>query len=377
MNRDLKGYYLDGQTANRQLAVIQVMPKGLKIRTESGTQLWWPNDKVRLQQHLFGSEQVRLEKDGENPEMLLVPRNPFFRALRQTDPERAKKLPSGHRPKIRVSLPIFASLAVVAITIMLYLWGIPGAATLLASKVPISWEEHLGQATVEKMAPPDKQCLNPDLNQFLDEMIAFLTAPLSGNPYNFRVIVVDNPRVNAFAAPGGYIVIYRGLLERTQTPEELAGVLGHELQHILHRHPTRALLQQASIGILLVALTWDVKGAMSFGLEGARILGTLRYSRELEEMADHEGMNMLLASGVDPRGMITFFEKMNQDGEKSPEILSYLSSHPNAESRIAHLKLMAGGSQRPSNQLLQGYNWQELRRACENTGPKINRTPQP
>jgi predicted Zn-dependent protease len=370
MDKDLKGYYLDGQTAIRQLAVIQVMPNGLKIKSERGAQLWWPNDKVRIQQHIFGSEQVRLEKDAANPEMLLVPRDPFFRALRQMDPRMAKKLPDRSRHKMRVALPIFASLAVVAITTILYLWGIPGAATLLASKVPISWEEHLGQATVEKMAPPDKRCLNPNLNQFMDEMITTLTTPLSGTPYTFRVIVVDNPQVNAFAAPGGYIIIFRGLLERTQTPEELAGVLGHELQHILHRHPTRALLQQASIGILLVALTGDVKGAMSFGLEGARILGTLRYSRELEEMADHEGMNMLLASGVDPRGMITFFEKMNQDGEKSPEILTYLSSHPNPESRIARLKLMAGGSQRPSIQLLQGYNWQEVRRACEKKGLK-------
>ena len=370
MDRDLKAYYLDGQTAIRQLAVIQVMPRGLKIKSEGGAQLWWPNDKVRIQQHLFGSEQVRLEKDGENPEMLLVPRDSFFRALRLTDPGMAKKLPRQSRHKMRVALPIFASLAVVGITTILYLWGIPGAATLLASKVPISWEEHLGLATVEKLAPPDKRCLNANLNQFMDEMITTLTAPLAGTPYTFRVIVVDNPRVNAFAAPGGYIIIFRGLLERTQTPEELAGVLGHELQHILHRHPTRALLQQASIGILLVALTGDVKGAMSFGLEGARILGALRYSRELEEMADHEGMNMLLASGVDPRGMITFFEKMSQDGEKSGEILTYLSSHPNPESRIAHLKLMAGGSQRPSIQLLQGYNWQELRRACEKKGPK-------
>jgi predicted Zn-dependent protease len=370
MDKDLKGYYLDGQIAIRQFAVIQVMAKGLKIKSERGGRLWWPNDKVRLQQHLFGSEQVRLEKDGENPEMLLVPRDPFFRALRQLGSGMAKKLPDRRRHKMGVALPIFASLAVVGITTILYLWGIPGAASLLASKVPISWEEHLGQATVEKMAPPEKRCPDPNLNQFMDEMIATLTAPLSRNPYIFRVIVVDNPRVNAFAAPGGYIIIFRGLLQRTQTPEELAGVLGHELQHILHRHPTRALLQQASIGILLVALTGDVKGAMSFGLEGARILGTLRYSRELEEMADHEGMNMLLASGVDPMGMITFFQKMSQDGEKSPEILTYLSSHPNPESRIAHLKLLARRSRRSSVPLLQGYNWEEVRRACEKKGPK-------
>ncbi len=370
MDKDLKGYYLDGQTAIRQPAIIQVMPKGLKIKSEGGAQLWWPNGEVRLQQHFFGSGQVRLEKDGENPQMLLVPRDPFFRALRQVDPGMAKKLPDRHRHKMRVVLPISASLAVVGITTILYLYGIPAAASLLASKVPISWEEHLGQATVEKLAPPDKRCLDPNLNQFMEEMITTLTAALPRIPYTFRVIVVDDPRVNAFAAPGGFIVIFRGLLERTQTPEELAGVVGHELQHILHRHPTRALLQQASTGLLLVALTGDVKGAMSFGLEGARILGTLRYSRELEETADLEGMRMLLASGVDPRGMIMFFEKMSQDGEKSSEIPTYLSSHPDAESRIAHLKALAGQFRRPPAKLPHGNDWHSLRRACEKTDPK-------
>jgi predicted Zn-dependent protease len=109
---------------------------------------------------------------------------------------------------------------------------------------------------------------------------------------------------------------------------------------------------------------------MSFGLEGARILGTLRYSRELEEKADLEGMSMLLASGVDPRGMITFFEKMSKEGEKSSEIPTYLSSHPDPDSRIAHLKLLAGQSRRPPVKLLHANDWHSIRRACEKTDPK-------
>jgi len=369
MNKDLKGYYLDGQTAIRQVALIHLMPKGLKITTESGAQLWWPNDEVHLHQHFFGSGQLRLEKGEENPEILLVPRGSFFRGLRQVAPGMAKKLPDRPRQKMRFVLPIFAGLAVVGITTILYLWGIPAGSSLLASKVPISWEEHLGQSVMEKLAPPHKQCLNPNLTRFMDEIVATLTAPLSGTPYKFRVIVVDDPQVNAFAAPGGYIVIFRGLLERTRSAEELAGVLAHELQHILHRHPTRALLLQASTGLLLVALMGDAKGAMSFGLEGARILGTLRYNRELEEKADLEGMRMLLTSGIDPQGMIAFFEMIKKEGEKSPEIPTYLSSHPSPENRIARLKALAR-PQRSPNKLLQGYYWQDIRRVCEKTSPK-------
>ena len=76
----------------------------------------------------------------------------------------------------------------------------------------------------------------------IDELVLTLTKALPSNPYAFRVSVVDSPVVNAFAAPGGYIVIYKGLLKYTKSPEELAGVLAHEIEHVIHRHVTRMLL---------------------------------------------------------------------------------------------------------------------------------------
>src|SRR5207302_1800985 len=107
---------------------------------------------------------------------------------------------------------------------------------------------------------------------------------------------VDDGTVNAFAVPGGQVVLLRGLVERTRTPEELAGVLAHELQHVIQRHATRLLLQHASTGLVLVAVSGDITGAMAYGIESARMLGTLRYSRHLESEADVEGLRMLLAA---------------------------------------------------------------------------------
>src|SRR5438046_2895507 len=132
--------------------------------------------------------------------------------------------------------------------------------------------------------------------------------PSTRFPYPLRVYVVDMPTVNAFAAPGGSVVIFRGLLQRTDSPEQLAGVLAHEFQHVLQRHSTRAIIQHTSSGLLIAALTGDVTGPLAYGLEAARVLGHLRYSREAETEAGAEGLTMLLAARVDPAGMITFFE---------------------------------------------------------------------
>ena len=155
--------------------------------------------------------------------------------------------------------------------------------------------------------------------------------------------MVDAPDVNALAAPGGYIVVFRGLLERARTPDELAGVLAHEIEHVLHRHTTRAVIQHASTGLLLAALTGDMTGPLAYGLESARVLGQLQYSRRAEEEADRDGMKLLLAARVDPAGMIGFFDDLAK-GEHPRRVLRYLSTHPSPTDRIAALRALAAGA---------------------------------
>ena len=146
---------------------------------------------------------------------------------------------------------------------------------------------------------------------------------------------MNSPEVNAFAAPGGYIVLFQGLLQQTETPEELAGVLAHEIQHILHRHGTRALLHHFSTELFFTLLAGEASGLVAFGLEGAKVLSTFQYSRGNEEQADTEGMHMLGAAEIDPRGMITFFELLQQQENNTPDFLQYLSTHPHTADRIA------------------------------------------
>jgi predicted Zn-dependent protease len=264
----------------------------------------------------------------------------------------------------RMRLTILAAIGVIAATLSIYFWGIPALSAIGATLVPVSWEERVGQQAVSYLAPPGQQCADLQLRTAVHDIMEVLTAAGPRSPYTLRVYVVDSPVVNAVAIPGGHIVVFRGLLEHTRSPEELAGVLAHELQHLVRRHVTRAMIQNASTGLLVATLTGDGTGPLVYGLQTARALGNLQYSRVAEEEADSEGMKMLLAAGVDPAGMIDFFGVLEK--QEGPRIAGskYLSTHPIAGDRVARLKGMAAESRSAPVKLLPGTDWARLAKRC-------------
>ncbi len=364
MQTDWEGYYLDGRTAARQRARVRLMRSGIEVSTEGGLTFLWSYDQIRQTQGFYAGEQVRLEKGGALAEALLISDAAFLTALHEVAPGLRMRFHDPGRRRTRLYLTLLAVPAIVVISLALYLWGIPWMAALVAPHVPIAWEERLGASVVEQLAPPTKRCGDPILRGAIDEILKALTAPLPSHPFTFRVLVVDEPVVNALALPGGNVLILRGLVKRTRNPEELAGVLAHEVQHVLKRHVIRALLQHASTGILVAAATGDVSGAAAYGLEAARTLGALQYSRVAEEEADREGMRMLLAAGVDPEGMITFMEGLRRKDGDPQGLLRYLSTHPSTADRVERLRSLAGPPGRPSIKLLGDRDWTALRALC-------------
>jgi predicted Zn-dependent protease len=364
MRTDWSGVYLDGRTAARQPATTRLMREGIEITTAgAGTRLW-PYRELRQTQGFYTGEEVRLERGGDLPETLLIPDTGFLESLHEVAPHVGLRFHDPGRRRARLRWTIVAAVAVIAATAAIYAWGIPALAALAAARVPVAWEESVGRSAIAYLAPPERRCADARLGAAMDEMVRRLTAPGPPVPYTLRVHVVNRTVVNALAVPGGYVVIFHGLLERTRTPEELAGVLAHELQHVLRRHATRAVIQDVSTGLLLMALTGDVTGPLAYGLQTARTLGDLRYSRRAEEEADIEGMKMLLAARVDPAGMITFFETMQKEEGSQAAALTYLSTHPMPAERIARLKAMAAGWKGTPAPLLPNEDWPDLTKRC-------------
>jgi beta-barrel assembly-enhancing protease len=358
------GYYLDGRTAARQAATIRLMQSGLEVTPENGLRLWWPYHEIRQSQGFYAGELIRFERGQEFPEVLLVSDLAFLTALRRIGAERVAHVHDPALRRNRAILTLVGGLAIIAVATALFLWGIPALAAVLSAYIPISWEERLGEAVIKEVASPGKRCHDATRIRRIEQIITTLTAPPLSSPYTFRIMVVNDRRVNAFAAPGGYIVLFRGLIERTQSAAELAGVLAHEMQHIIRRHSTRALLQHASTGFLVGALSNTPTGSTSSSLEMARMLGELRYSRGHEEEADGEGMRMLIAAKIDPQGMIRFFESLQHDGADVQGLLTYRSTHPALDDRIGRLKSLAHSAPTTPRQLFDDYDWNEMHKIC-------------
>jgi predicted Zn-dependent protease len=176
--------------------------------------------------------------------------------------------------------------------------------------------------------------------------------------------VVDEPVENAHALPGGHIVLYRPLLARMRSPEELAGVLAHEFQHVARRHAMRMMIRHASTGLLLAAVTGDMTGPIVYGLEAARVLGDRSHSRGAEEEADEEGMKQIIAARIDPRGTIALHEAMLEDAPRAAGALRYLSTHPATPDRIARLRAIAARLPVTPEPVMSAGEWEGVQGMC-------------
>jgi len=285
-------------------------------------------------------------------------------AVRRAHPRFVSAVHDPARRRGRRLLTAAAGAGAIAVAILLYWWGVPAAARLATPLVPVAWEDRLGASIVDQLVPADRRCHGAGGDLALHGLLSRVLAPAQAQPYRFRAVVMDTPVVNAFAAPGGHVVVMRGLLERAKSPEQLAGVLAHEVEHVLHRHATQALLQRMSTGLLVTALSGDVSGTVAYAVEGARQLSALSYSRAAETEADVDGLRLLLAADIDPRGMIEFFEMLQREEGAVPDFARYARTHPPSADRVAMLRRLAGPPH-PTPPVLADDAWDALRHMCD------------
>ncbi len=370
MPQTWQGHYFDGRTAERHPVTIQPTRTGLHITNAQGHTILWPYHQIRQTQGSYEGEQVRLETGGELSEAVVVPDPTFLTAMHKVAGTLTSHVHDPSRRNARLKLTVLAAAGAIGVTAVLYLWGIPGLAGVLTPYVPVPWEQHLGKVVVGHLTERQTLCQDAAQSQALDNIVGRLTAAARPNPYTIHLYVVDSPFVNALAAPGGHIIIFRGLLEKTDSAEQLAGVLAHELQHIYKRHTTRAIIEHTSTGLLLAAVSGDFSGAMTYGIEASRALGMLEYSRSHEKEADTEGMRLLEEARIDPAGMIEFFEFLRSKSTEpaATAMLKILSSHPATADRIAYLEQLRGSFSAPTEKLLPDLDWKDVRNLCTSKG---------
>lgn len=219
----------------------------------------------------------------------------------------------------------------------LFLWlGSDLLVEFAVSRIPVEWEQKLGEATYRDFLVQQTVIKEGPAVAAVNDIVQRLTEKIPDNPYKFEVSVVKSDVVNAFALPGGYVVVFTGLMKKAESGEEVAGVLSHELNHVLQRHGLERIVKQLGLVAVVTIVLGDQQGLAGLVKQLGVELLTLKFGRAQETEADVTGLQLLHRAKIDPSGMIRFFERLS---EKDKERVEILSTHPMSESRAARLKV--------------------------------------
>jgi len=208
----------------------------------------------------------------------------------------------------------------------------------LAFRVPVEWEVNLGNSLLEQVKRQGQAAAAPELEAKLKTVTSRLLPVVADSGFTFQFHILDDTNVNAFALPGGNVVVLSGLLTAAKRPEEIAGVLAHEMAHVTERHGFRKIIDTAGLYLLIQTLFGDASGLMSVIANSSEFLLRQKYSRDFEREADDVGWQYLVRAEVDPRGMTDFFRTLLEHEKAGLTLPGLLSTHPTTEERIKRLE---------------------------------------
>lgn len=323
----------------------------------------FPLDSVEIISGGFDHQQLILswrQDDTEWSAMILTAsdREIFIKQA----PDAIKQKLTGWQKKTRKTNRIFRIFLWASLILFLLPWvSVPFLwwqseyiVNLITDRVPIEFEESLGAAAWKQVSlihPPIDT--NTPLHKAIQEIGERLT---KGSRYKYKWHIVEDDSINAFAMPGGHVVINIGLINTSDSAEEAAGVIAHEVQHIEERHTLQAIIHSLGWRGVLSAVFGDINASVWANI--ASELGQLKFSRIQETIADEKGLNSLVHAKINPKGMITFFEKLYREDEST---VSILATHPETKERLAYLKKLLPEEKIAFDPL--PYDWQSLKTA--------------
>ena len=267
--------------------------------------------------------------------------DPVLREL----PGVAAQLRAVQKSRTGIPKPVIIGLALLAVLfgfLLVLILQKDRIVSLVVDRIPITWEENLGDQVFEQVKAEGTILEGSEWEAALEQITARLLPVVSQSGYNFRFHIMQDTNVNAFAIPGGNVVILTGLLEAAKTPEEIAGVLAHELAHVTERHSMRQMVQSAGLWVVITAFFGDTSGMAAVLTEGSQFLLRQRFSRDFEREADDKGWDYLIAAQIDPRGLKRFFEMLKKvyesEGTAMSSTLAFLQTHPATNERIEQLE---------------------------------------
>jgi predicted Zn-dependent protease len=222
---------------------------------------------------------------------------------------------------------------IIALLLAAYIWWVPILGEKMAGQFSKESEISLGEQMYRSVTATYKTDAKKTavLNAFYKQL-------QYNTGYPVQITVVESCEMNAFAIPGGNIVVYDAILDRMKTPEELAALLAHESSHVALRHSLRNVFRSLSRKMFLALITGNQSGVVSVVVDNADQLKGLEYSRSLETEADDNGLQLMSKSHINTQGMLWLMELLKKEsGSLEPSAL--LSTHPVFTDRINNIKM--------------------------------------
>ncbi|MCB1179098.1 MAG: M48 family metallopeptidase [Leptospiraceae bacterium] len=240
-----------------------------------------------------------------------------------------------------ITLVLLLSLILTGTVYLIY-WLRNSFSYAIASRIPIKWEESLGNTIYSSMISGKKMYTDEETLALLNPIVDPLKDAAKDSGYKFQFHIMEDPSLNAFALPGGHIVIHSELIRRSETPEEIAGVLAHEISHVTEKHGVRQIISSIGIFVVIQTFFFYFTGLLAILTQNSGLLLRTKFSRDFEREADAKGFHYLYHSKIDPSGMLEFFKKIQEQEKEimgdSGEVLSFISTHPGTEERMEIMK---------------------------------------
>jgi len=364
------GQFFDGETAsahhvgvsfdNQQLTII-----GPTLEAPRS----WSLQAVRAAEPIEPGRPLRLRNEDRPSERLLLSDGRMTEAVLRAAPHIA-------RPVAKETIVRFAAMTAAGLLLVVAIgYGLvsmlPPAVALI---MPEEWRQRLGRQTEEALLGRFAECTSRAGLASLAKIGNRFYSRNTEEAPDFSVRVYRLPLINAFALPGGRIVLSGKLIAAAKRPEEVAGVLAHELGHVKNRDPEVAVVRLTGMQVLISLATGSDGGTVLTNLAGLAAL--LRYTRSAEIKADAYALELLNQARIDPLGLKRFFESIKELEEaRRPRIGplgSIIATHPATEERIARIKPLQNGLPIP---VMSETEWQALKQICKQSSVKPQTRP--
>ncbi|MEM1047815.1 MAG: M48 family metallopeptidase [Pseudomonadota bacterium] len=358
--------FYDGHSAKPHKVRVDVQPEFVLIAGSDGdTIAVWPLADIRMIEAPAGLLRVRLEPD--DGARLDVAEAMLAQTLMTSCPSLKNRGAIRRADQVKI---VGWSIAACISLILLAVYGVPAIARGIVPAIPMAVDRQIGASVKSNIAAQlsrGKVCApSAAADAAFETLLNRLRAATGDRIAGDVTTILPSAVPNAFAMPGGHVVLLSGLIDRAENVDEVAAVLAHEYGHVAYRHSMHKLVSEAGLYFLLGVVLGDFTGGTLI-IAGSRAILSAGYSREAERQADAFAVEVMHRAGGDPMALTTLLERIT--GGRSPGALSILSTHPLSEERTADVRAQveALGPTDRTAPLLTEAEWQELKGYCAQT----------